>query len=117
MKEYTLHRCLLMIPAVLGVSLVILLMMHSIPGGPISILMGDYYTPEAAATVPDLAAAADGGPGETSGHLPRDATALRQGPVVVQHLRLPLFPSVPGLRQRLPLHESSLREVGIHLAQ
>jgi peptide/nickel transport system permease protein len=49
MKEYILHRCLLMIPTVLGVNLIVFLMMHCIPGDPISILMGDYYTPEAAA--------------------------------------------------------------------
>jgi ABC-type dipeptide/oligopeptide/nickel transport system permease component len=34
-----------MIPTVLGVSLIVFLMMHFIPGDPISILMGDYYTP------------------------------------------------------------------------
>jgi ABC-type proline/glycine betaine transport system permease subunit len=51
MKEYILHRCVLMIPTVLGVSLIVFLMMHFIPGDPISILMGDYYTPEAAAAI------------------------------------------------------------------
>lgn len=48
MKEYILHRLLLLIPTVLGVTLIVFLMMHLIPGDPVALLLGDYYTQEVA---------------------------------------------------------------------
>jgi len=48
MQEYILHRLLLLIPTVLGVTLIVFLMMHFIPGDPVSLLLGDYYTQEVA---------------------------------------------------------------------
>jgi peptide/nickel transport system permease protein len=48
MKAYLLRRLLLMIPTVLGVTLIVFLLMHFIPGDPVSLLLGDYATPEAA---------------------------------------------------------------------
>jgi peptide/nickel transport system permease protein len=48
MKEYILRRLLLLIPTVLGVTLIVFLLMHFIPGDPVSLLLGDYYTPEVA---------------------------------------------------------------------
>jgi peptide/nickel transport system permease protein len=51
MKEYILRRLLLVIPTVLGVTMVVFLMMRFIPGDPVSLLLGDYYTEEAAATI------------------------------------------------------------------
>jgi peptide/nickel transport system permease protein len=51
MQEYILRRLLLMIPTVLGVTLLVFLMMRFIPGDPVSLLLGDYYTAEAAAAI------------------------------------------------------------------
>jgi peptide/nickel transport system permease protein len=51
MKEYILRRLLLVIPTVLGVTIVVFLMMRFIPGDPVSLLLGDYYTEETAATI------------------------------------------------------------------
>ncbi|MGH8056822.1 MAG: ABC transporter permease [Candidatus Entotheonellia bacterium] len=48
MKEYILRRLLLLIPTVLGVTLLVFLMMHFIPGDPVTLLLGDYATPEVA---------------------------------------------------------------------
>jgi peptide/nickel transport system permease protein len=48
MKEYILRRLLLLIPTVLGVTVIVFLMMRFIPGDPVSLLLGDYYTPEVA---------------------------------------------------------------------
>jgi peptide/nickel transport system permease protein len=48
MKEYILRRLLLLIPTVLGVTVIIFLMMRFIPGDPVSLLLGDYYTQEMA---------------------------------------------------------------------
>jgi len=44
MKEYIIRRLVLLIPTVLGVSILVFLMMHFIPGDPVSLLLGDYYT-------------------------------------------------------------------------
>jgi peptide/nickel transport system permease protein len=44
MKEYIIRRLVLLIPTVLGVSLIVFLMMHFIPGDPVALLLGDYYT-------------------------------------------------------------------------
>jgi peptide/nickel transport system permease protein len=51
MKEYILRRLVLLIPTVLGVTLLVFLMMRVIPGDPVSLLLGDYATPEAAAAL------------------------------------------------------------------
>jgi ABC-type dipeptide/oligopeptide/nickel transport system permease component len=51
MKEYILRRLLLVIPTVLGVTIVVFLMMRFIPGDPVSLLLGDYYTEETAAAI------------------------------------------------------------------
>jgi peptide/nickel transport system permease protein len=48
MKDYILHRLVLLVPTILGVTLLVFLMMRFIPGDPVSLLLGDYYTPEAA---------------------------------------------------------------------
>jgi peptide/nickel transport system permease protein len=44
MKEYIIRRLVLLIPTVLGVSIIVFLMMHFIPGDPVALLLGDYYT-------------------------------------------------------------------------
>jgi peptide/nickel transport system permease protein len=44
MKEYVIRRLVLLVPTVLGVSILVFLMMHFIPGDPVSLLLGDYYT-------------------------------------------------------------------------
>jgi len=44
MKEYIIRRLVLLVPTVLGVSIIVFLMMHFIPGDPVSLLLGDYYT-------------------------------------------------------------------------
>jgi peptide/nickel transport system permease protein len=44
MKEYIIRRLVLLVPTVLGVSVIVFLMMHFIPGDPVSLLLGDYYT-------------------------------------------------------------------------
>lgn len=49
MKEYIFRRLLLLIPTVLGVTVVVFLMMHFIPGDPISLLLGENTTQEAEA--------------------------------------------------------------------
>ncbi len=51
MKEYILRRLVLLIPTVLGVSIIVFLMMHLIPGDPVALLLGDYYTEETAAAI------------------------------------------------------------------
>jgi peptide/nickel transport system permease protein len=51
MKEYILRRLVLLIPTVLGVTLLVFLMMRFIPGDPVSLLLGDYATPQAAAAI------------------------------------------------------------------
>jgi ABC-type dipeptide/oligopeptide/nickel transport system permease component len=48
MQEYILRRLMLLIPTVLGVSLLVFLMMRFIPGDPVTLLLGDYYTQETA---------------------------------------------------------------------
>jgi len=48
MQEYIIRRLVLLIPTVFGVTLVVFLMMRFIPGDPVSLLLGDYYTAEAA---------------------------------------------------------------------
>jgi peptide/nickel transport system permease protein len=44
MKEYIIRRLVLLVPTVLGVSVIVFLMMHFIPGDPVALLLGDYYT-------------------------------------------------------------------------
>ncbi len=51
MKEYIVRRLVLLIPTVLGVSIIVFLMMHFIPGDPVALLLGDYYTEETAAAI------------------------------------------------------------------
>ena len=51
MQEYIIRRLVLLIPTVLGVTLLVFLMMRFIPGDPVALLLGDYYTPEAAAVI------------------------------------------------------------------
>src|SRR5919108_5877519 len=51
MKDYILHRLVLLVPTILGVTLLVFLMMRFIPGDPVALLLGDYYTPEAAAVI------------------------------------------------------------------
>jgi peptide/nickel transport system permease protein len=50
-KEYIIHRLLLAVPTVLGVTVIVFLMMHFIPGDPVALLLGDYYTEETAAAI------------------------------------------------------------------
>jgi peptide/nickel transport system permease protein len=49
MREYIVTKLLLMIPTVVGLTLVVFLMMRAIPGDPIQALLGEAYTPELAA--------------------------------------------------------------------
>lgn len=51
MKEYIVRRLALLIPTVLGVTIIVFLMMHFIPGDPVALLLGDYYTEETAAAI------------------------------------------------------------------
>jgi peptide/nickel transport system permease protein len=51
MKEYIVRRLGLLIPTVLGVSIIVFLMMHFIPGDLVALLLGDYYTEETAAAI------------------------------------------------------------------
>jgi peptide/nickel transport system permease protein len=44
MREYLLRRLLLLIPTLLGVTFVVFLMMHFIPGDPITNMMGENYS-------------------------------------------------------------------------
>ncbi len=46
MREYLIHRLLLLIPTVLGVTLVVFLMMRFIPGDPVTNMMGEMYSEE-----------------------------------------------------------------------
>lgn len=47
MKEYIIKRILLMIPTILGVTILVFVMMHMIPGDPIKNMLGFDYDPEA----------------------------------------------------------------------
>jgi peptide/nickel transport system permease protein len=51
MKEYIFRRLVLLVPTVLGVTIIVFLMMHFIPGDPVAILLGDYYTEATAAAI------------------------------------------------------------------
>jgi peptide/nickel transport system permease protein len=51
MKEYIIRRLVLLIPTVLGVTIIVFLMMHFIPGDPVALLLGDYYTEATAAAI------------------------------------------------------------------
>jgi peptide/nickel transport system permease protein len=51
MKEYIFRRLLLLFPTVLGVTIVVFLMMHFIPGDPISLLLGENLTKETEAAM------------------------------------------------------------------
>ena len=42
-KEYLIKRLLMTIPTVLGITLVVFLVMHMIPGDPIDLLLADTY--------------------------------------------------------------------------
>src|SRR5262249_4309984 len=44
MREYLLHRLLLLIPTLLGVTFVVFMMMHFIPGDPVTNMMGETYS-------------------------------------------------------------------------
>ncbi len=46
MLEYLLRRLLLLLPTVLGVTLVVFLMMHFIPGDPVTNMMGEMFSQE-----------------------------------------------------------------------
>ena len=46
MREYLLHRLLLLIPTVLGVTFIVFLMMRFIPGDPVTNMMGETYSAE-----------------------------------------------------------------------
>ena len=49
MREYLLRRLLLLIPTLLGVTFIVFLMMHFIPGDPVTNMMGETYSAEDAA--------------------------------------------------------------------
>ena len=51
MQEYILHRLMLVVPTVLGVTLLVFLMMHFIPGDPVTLLLGNNYTEGTAAAI------------------------------------------------------------------
>ena len=51
MKEYIFRRLVLLVPTVLGVTIIVFLMMHFIPGDPVTLLLGDYYTEATAAAI------------------------------------------------------------------
>src|SRR5687768_8736975 len=51
MQEYILRRLVLLVPTVVGVTLLVFLMMRFIPGDPGSLLLGVYYTSDAAAAM------------------------------------------------------------------
>jgi peptide/nickel transport system permease protein len=51
MKEYIFRRLVLLVPTVLGVTVIVFLMMHFIPGDPVALLLGDYYTEATAAAI------------------------------------------------------------------
>ena len=44
MREYLLRRLLLLIPTLLGVTFIVFLMMHFIPGDPVTNMMGETYS-------------------------------------------------------------------------
>ena len=46
MREYLLRRLLLLIPTLLGVTFIVFLMMHFIPGDPVTNMMGETYSAE-----------------------------------------------------------------------
>lgn len=49
MREYILRRLLLLIPTIIGVTLIVFLMMHFIPGDPVTNMMGEMFSKEDAA--------------------------------------------------------------------
>src|SRR4029434_6169572 len=51
MRTYIIRRLLQIIPTVLGITLVVFVMMRSIPGDPVVALLGDAYTEENAIKV------------------------------------------------------------------
>lgn len=51
MHKYILKRILYLIPVMLGVSFIVFLIMSLTPGNPVELLLGDNYTPEAAAKI------------------------------------------------------------------
>jgi ABC-type microcin C transport system permease subunit YejB len=46
MREYVLRRLFLLLPTVLGVTLVVFLMMRFIPGDPVTNMMGEMFSQE-----------------------------------------------------------------------
>ena len=44
MQEYLLRRLLLLIPTIIGVTLIVFLMMRVIPGDPVANMMGEAYS-------------------------------------------------------------------------
>jgi ABC-type dipeptide/oligopeptide/nickel transport system permease component len=49
MARYLVSRCLLIVPLLLGAALLIFLAGHYAPGDPVQVLLGDHYSPDAAA--------------------------------------------------------------------
>lgn len=51
MKEYIFRRLVLLVPTVFGVTVLVFAMMRFIPGDPVALLLGDYYTEETAVAI------------------------------------------------------------------
>ena len=51
MFRYTIHRLLLTIPVLVGISVVVFLIMALIPGDPATVILGAFATPENATKV------------------------------------------------------------------
>ena len=51
MKEYIIRRLVLMIPTVLGVTILVFLLMHFIPGDPVTLMLGTNYHEATAAVI------------------------------------------------------------------
>lgn len=51
MKEYIIRRLVLMIPTVLGVTILVFLLMHFIPGDPVTLMLGTNYNEATAAMI------------------------------------------------------------------
>ena len=49
MLRYTVRRLIALIPVMIGVSVIVFLFLHLIPGDPASAMLGDHATPDAIA--------------------------------------------------------------------